>query len=360
MRRWMQTAVCAALVIMLTIQDVGVLTPGPVSAAAATEAPTAPQLKAGYYHSVSLVSGGTVYTWGQDSYGQLGNNSTVSGIASPVGVKKLTGIVDVDSGVRSSIALKQDGTVWMWGGNMNGQLGIGSTAISSVPVQVPGLRSISAISGGIGYHSMALASDGTVWTWGENKYAQLGDGTRTNWTTPVQASNLEHITAIAGGGYHSLALDDNGNVWGWGDNSQGQLGQGNKTLTTRPLQVAGITGVKLIAAGGFHSLAMRKDGVVWGWGLVYYIEIDPGAFTAEEGKDYDGMQGVDGWSFTTASDETDPGSPGTGPFDTALSSLRLTSVSDSVRLDPAFERNRYQYSADVAYSAAAVTIAGEV
>ncbi|GGA45532.1 S-layer homology domain-containing protein [Paenibacillus physcomitrellae] len=279
MRRWMQTAVRAALAIMLTIQDGGLLTPGPVSAAAAAEAPTAPQLKAGYYHSVSLISSGTVYTWGQDSYGQLGNNSTVSGIASPVMVKKLTGIVDVDSGVRSSMALKQDGTVWMWGGNMNGQLGIGSTANSSVPVQVPGLRSISAISGGVGYHSMALTSDGTVWTWGKNDSGELGDGTQIQRDTPVQVAGLTDVKAIAAGGYFSLALKNDGTVWAWGVNENGELGDGSGQDQYTPVQVSGLSGVQSIAAGGSFALALKEDGTVWTWGENKYAQLGDGTRT---------------------------------------------------------------------------------
>ena len=123
----------------------------------------------------------------------------------------------IAGGGEHSIALKSDGTVWAWGNNWVGQLGDGTTSHRSTPVQVSGLSGVIAIAGG-GYHSIALKSDGTVWAWGWNEYGQLGDGTTSHRSTPVQVSGLSGVIAIAGGGYHSIALKSDGTVWAWGNN----------------------------------------------------------------------------------------------------------------------------------------------
>ena len=105
------------------------------------------------------------------------------------------------------------------------------------------------ISAGI-YHTISLKSDGTVWAWGYNNEGQLGDGTTTQRTTPVQVSGLSGVIAIAGGGYHTIALKSDGTVYAWGRNSEGQLGDGTTTQRTTPVQVSGLSGVIAIAGGG--------------------------------------------------------------------------------------------------------------
>ena len=165
-----------------------------------------------------------------------------------------------------SIALKSYGTVWAWGYNYYGQLGDGTNKDRDTPVQVSGLSGVIAIAGGDG-HTIALKSDGTVWAWGSNDSGQLGDGTTTNRNTPVQVSDLSGVTAIPCGGNHSIALKSDGTVWAWGDNYHGQLGDGT-TDTERhtPVQVLGsggvgfLSGVTAIAGGGLHTIALKTDG----------------------------------------------------------------------------------------------------
>jgi hypothetical protein len=133
-------------------------------------------------------------------------------------------------------------------------LGDGTTVSRSTPVQVTGLTGVAAIAGG-NHYSLALKNDGTVWAWGSNTSGQLGDGTTTNRFTPVQVANLTGVTLITAGGWaHCLALTDDGTVWAWGGNSYGQLGDGTTTDRTTPVQVPGLTGVTAIAAGTYHSL----------------------------------------------------------------------------------------------------------
>ena len=144
--------------------------------------------------------------------GQLGDG-TYNDRLKPVAVKSLRGIQTLDSGAGSahSVALKNDGTVWAWGENYAGQLGDATTTDRTMPVQVSGLSGIKAIS--VGYvHNLALKSDGTVWAWGSNNFGQLGDGTHTSRLTPVRVSGLSGVKAIAACNYHNLALKTDGTV----------------------------------------------------------------------------------------------------------------------------------------------------
>ncbi|MDR0791389.1 MAG: hypothetical protein LBE47_02495 [Methanomassiliicoccaceae archaeon] len=171
----------------------------------------------------------------------------------------------VAAGSFHSLALKYDGTVWAWGDNSSAQLGDGTHTDRSTPVRVSGLTNVIAITAGAS-HSLALKSDGTVWAWGSNGNGRLGDGTTTERRTPVQVSGLTDVTAIAAGNIHSLALKSDGTVWAWGSNTLGRLGDGTTTERRTPVQVSGLTDVKAIAAGGNHSLALKGDSTVWSWG----------------------------------------------------------------------------------------------
>ena len=233
----------------------------------------------GYYHSLALKTDGTVWGWGDNYFGQLGDGTNNIQRITPVQVSGLSGITAVAGGTSHSLALKADGTVWGWGDNNNGQLGDGTTIPRSTPIQVSGLNGITAAVGG-GSHSLALKTDGTVWAWGNNDNGQLGDGTRTQRTIPVQVSGLSGITAIACGYAHSLALKNDGTVWAWGHNNNGQLGDGTLTQRTTPVQVGGLSGITAVASGEFHSLVLKNDGTVWAWGINYYGQLGDGTGTS--------------------------------------------------------------------------------
>ena len=158
-------------------------------------------------------------------------------------------------------------------------MGDGTTIGKSTPVQVlGGLAGVTAISAG-GYHSLAWRGDGTAWSWGNNFYGQLGDGTQTNRLTPVQVSGLAGVTAISGGYHHSLSLKGDGTAWSWGRNNYGQLGDGTQTNRLTPVQVFGLVGVVAVSAGTWHSLALKGDGTVWAWGLNFYGQLGDGTTT---------------------------------------------------------------------------------
>jgi alpha-tubulin suppressor-like RCC1 family protein len=239
----------------------------------------------GGWHSLAAVQSGAVWAWGHNNDGQLGDGTTTDR-ATPVQVVGLTGVQAVSAGGSYSVALKSaDGSVWAWGINNTGQLGDGTTTTRKKPVQVLSLSGMTAIASYDDGHSLALKkSDGTVWGWGYNGNGELGDGTTTNRTSPVQASGLTGMSAIACGGGHSLAVKGaDGTVWAWGYNSDGQLGDGTTTNRSKPVQVQNIQSVTAVACGEKHSLALKSDGTVWAWGHNYDGEIGDGT-TTNRGK----------------------------------------------------------------------------
>lgn len=224
-------------------------------------------LAAGYYHSVAVHVDGYVYAWGGNDEGQLGDGTTTEHHL-PTQVNGLTDVVAVEAGGNHTLALKSDGTVWAWGDNWVGQLGTGSAdfALHAAAERVNGLEGVMAIAAG-NNHSVALKSDGTVWTWGENLRGQLGTGTTNRTYSPVQVVNLTGVAAIATGEHHTLALKHDGTVWAWGLNFYGALGDGTQVeYSVTPVQALNLTNIVAIAAGDVHSLALKADGTMWSWG----------------------------------------------------------------------------------------------
>ena len=243
-----------------------------------------PMLDAGNSHNVVLKSDGTVWTWGQNKKGQLGDG-TLSSSKVPVKAKGLSDVVMAAAGSEHTVALKKDGTVWCWGSNFLGQLGDGSRDNKNVPVKVKGIEGVKAVAAG-GKHTVALKKDGTVWCWGDGQVGQLGNGMAGSdkcSTKPVKVEGLSDITAIDAGCdfffNHTVALRKDGTVWTWGWNEYGALGDGTTTKRTKPVQVKGIKDVKAIAAGFYHTVAVKTDGTVWAWGYNAVGQLGTGGTT---------------------------------------------------------------------------------
>ncbi len=218
--------------------------------------PPPPRIAAGTFYSLAVRDDGTLWGWGGNGYGELGIG-TVGGINLPKQIG--SEFSAVAAGASHSIALKRDGTLWTWGRNDHGQLGAGSRTDRLAPAQIG--SDFVAVSAGSS-HSLAVKADATLWAWGNNTNGQVGDGTNTERLAPVQIGS--GFSAVAAGGSHSYALKSNGTLWGWGFNNAGQVGDGTATDRISPVQIG--TGFVAIAAGSAHGLALKGDGTLWGWG----------------------------------------------------------------------------------------------
>lgn len=240
----------------------------------ATAVTTEVKIVAGENNTLMLREDGTVWAWGSNSSGELGNNTTINSEI-PVEVLGLSNVIDIDASVLHNIALCEDGTVWTWGSNGYGQIGNGTRVKQLVPYQIEGIINAKSISAGRNY-STVVKEDGTVWTWGSNSYGQLGDGTTTNRWEPVQVSNITGVNQVASGDYFNIALMEDGSLYGWGPNNNYQLGINNTTTQKTPVKISGVSNVKMVVAEGDHVLALLEDGTVWSWGYNNYGQIGRG------------------------------------------------------------------------------------
>lgn len=225
------------------------------------------RISTGGRHSLALKSDGTVWSFGDDNRGQLGNDVELSQKATPVQVSGLTGVVDVAAGANHSLALTSNGTVWSFGADNEGQLGDDTALVQkATPVPVSALTNIVAIAAG-GNHSLALDGNGAVWSFGSDGSGQLGNGPGfVRQAMPVRVDGLENVVAIAAGQDFSLALKQDGTLWSFGGNSWGQLGDGTGISRPAPVQVSGSNGIVAITAGNYHAIAVKADGHIEAWG----------------------------------------------------------------------------------------------
>lgn len=236
-----------------------------------------PTVISGMSHTLALKEDGTVWAWGDNEFGQLGNNSTINS-NSPVQVRDvlgtgyLTDIIKISAGYDTNIALSSDGKVYAWGNNNYGQIGDSTTAAKLLPVEVIGLPIIKDI-GLNGNTSLAITEDGDVYAWGRNTNGSIGDGTTTQRTTPVKMlGRAANVVKAAAGELTTYLLKSNGTVWGTGLNTSGQLGQGNAANTSYLEQVLETTTKRLeqitdISAGANFLLMLKEDKTAYGTGL---------------------------------------------------------------------------------------------
>ncbi|HVR83498.1 MAG TPA: RCC1 repeat-containing protein, partial [Planctomycetota bacterium] len=278
------------------------------------------EITAGNLHGLALLSDGTVWSWGDNTLGQLGQGtSSTSPVSTPAEVMNLTSVIDLSAGASQSMAIRKDGSVWVWGNNGSGQLGIAGGAavltqatqvpslssaigiaaaastcyavrndgsalswgyngngecglgtqslVVGTPTVIPGLSSVSAMAGGWA-QALALQDDGTVQSWGQDVWGQLGNGLGVNYDLPIEVPNLTSVIAVAPSFTHTVALRGDGSIWTWGDNSNGQLGNGAVTpnSTSTPFMVPGLAGMTAVCASQYNSYAVRNDGTIWAWG----------------------------------------------------------------------------------------------
>jgi alpha-tubulin suppressor-like RCC1 family protein len=243
--------------------------------------PTWSTIAAGSSHSMAIQSDGTLWAWGDNQYGQLGDGTNLSK-SSPTQIGIATNWRAVSAGSNHTVAIKTDGTLWAWGYNIFGQLGDGTTTARKAPVQIGTATDWLSVSAG-DYHTVAIKTNGMLWAWGNDTYGQLGDGAsgqtaKTLMPTQVAAGTTWR-TAAAGNG-HTVAIKSDGTLWAWGDNTLGQVGNGANgqgLLVTTPTQISVATTWRALSAGGYHTIATQTDGTLWAWGDNTLGEIGNGA-----------------------------------------------------------------------------------
>lgn len=245
-------------------------------------------------HFVILKDDGSVWSWGDATYGQLGVRLSSLESSKPGAIRRLNGerlanITSIAAGGYHTVALDKSNNVWTWGRNSSGQLGYPTNPMGTTDQMEPNndprvvldsdgkeLKA-KAISAGDG-HTLAVAEDGRVWAWGSNTSGQLGRAVAGTDRTPRVVAGLSNIVAVAAGAEHSLALTADGLVYGWGRNSNGQLGNGQSgNINPVPTKIERLTGIMEIAAGDNHTLALKQDRTtIWAWGSNEYGQIGDG------------------------------------------------------------------------------------
>jgi len=228
------------------------------------------QIALGQEHALAIDAEGNLWSWGWNSHGQLGLGLANS--ATRHTPTRVTGGASswssIAAGINQSFAIDTDGNLWAWGNGANGQLGLGNTSRQTTPQKIDtGSRRWATISAGRS-HAVAASTDGSLWAWGSNADLQLGLGTnRADVLSPVEISGSEHRwRSVAAGDNFSLAIRSDGSLWSWGYNGQGQLGLGHTTDQQWIRRVGSDSNWTSVSAGWRHVLAIKTDGSLWAWG----------------------------------------------------------------------------------------------
>ena len=225
------------------------------------------QVSCGFYQTAAIKTDGTLWCWGVNDNGSIGNNTGISRSSPVQTVAFGTNWKSVACGNFIIAAIKTDGTLWTWGYNNNGQLGDNTVTQRSSPVQTVTFgnnwKQVSC-----GYHTAAIKTDGTLWVWGRNTYGQLGNNTTTHISSPVQTvafgTNWKQVSAS---GYTTAAIKTDGTLWCWGINFSGTLGDNTTAYRSSPVQtVAYGTNWKQVSSGYPSMAAIKTDGTLWCWG----------------------------------------------------------------------------------------------
>ena len=225
------------------------------------------------YQTAAIKTDGTLWLWGSGDSGQIGNNSTLNRSSPVQTISGGTNWQQVSCGLYTTAAIKTDGTLWLWGLNSLGQLGDNSGTNKSSPVTTTGAggsnwkQIVSATQG-----TAAIKTDGTLWRWGNNQYGQFGDNTTVSKSSPVQTvsagTDWKQVSLISSG-QATAAIKTDGTLWAWGRNSYGQLGDNTNVNKSSPVQtVAGGTTWKQVSgAANFNAVSgIKTDGTLWTWG----------------------------------------------------------------------------------------------
>ena len=245
------------LAVLLTLCMALTLLPPPAYAYSMGKVGQATTISTGDYYSAAIDTNGSLWTWGRNDCGQLGDGTTDDSI---VPLKVMDGIVSVSCGNSHTAVIKTDGSLWTWGYNSDGQLGNGNTNNSSTPTKV--LDDIVAVSCG-GKHTAAIKNDGSLWVFGSSTHNSVSTSQKT---TPTKVMD-DVIAVSAGNGFTAVIKADN-SLWTWGSNTDGQLGHNGGSPSRYPTQV--MEDVIAVSAGTSHCTAIKSDGSLWAWGSYMY------------------------------------------------------------------------------------------
>ncbi len=223
-------------------------------------------IAAGGNSSFAIKTDGSLWAWGDNFWGQLGVGSSGNKILTPVQIGTDNSWQSVSAGRTFTLAIKTDGSLWAWGNNLSGQLGNQAGAAFS-PARVGVATDWKLVSAG-GNHTIAIKTDGTLWTWGSNSSGELGDGTTAQKNTPQKIGVETNWQSISAGYNFSIAIKSSGTLWAWGSNNVSQLGDGTSVNKSSPTQVGTGTTWKSISTGYDNSVAIKTDGTLWEWGWI--------------------------------------------------------------------------------------------
>ena len=245
------------------------------------------QVSGGSSHTIAIKTDGSLWAWGSNSSGELGDGTTVGKIL-PTRISNDNNWDSVSAGYGFTLAIKNDSSLWAWGYNGGGRLGDGTTVDKHTPTRIGNDSNWDSVSTG-SYHSVAIKEDGSLWVWGNNSSGQLGLGNTTNRNVPTQVGSNTDWSSVSTSGGHTLAIKTDGSIWAWGNNDYGQLGNGTTTgygvANPTPSQIGAATNWASVSAGNGYTLAIKDDGSLWGWGHNNYGLV-AGGFIGTESSNY--------------------------------------------------------------------------
>ncbi|CAF4980252.1 unnamed protein product, partial [Rotaria sp. Silwood1] len=223
-------------------------------------------ISVGLNFTIAIKTDGSLWAWGDNNYGQLGNGAYYIKKKYPTQIGTSTNWSNVSAGARHCLAIKTDGSLWAWGYNLSGQLGNGTNTTQLFPIQIGTSNSWKSISAGDS-HSVAIGLDSSLWVWGDNSNGQLG--TQYGFSAlnfPYQLTSAVSWAVVSAGLYHTVAIKADGTLWAWGKNTYGQVGDGTTLNKQTPTQIGSESNWLSVSAGSYHTCAIKQTNTLWSWG----------------------------------------------------------------------------------------------
>ena len=266
-------------------------------------------VSAGGLHTVAIRTDGSLWAWGSNDFGQLGygTDDEENFISTPIQVGTYTDWASVSAGGEYTIAIRADGSLWVWGSNDSGQLGVGTSGEGhyiSTPTRIEAGTNWAFVFASTFAHNIAIGTDGSLWAWGLNYFGKLGDGTTAQRNAPVQIQPGTRRASVATGFFHTVVIRTDGSLWAWGRNGEGLLGDGTTTDRHRPIQIGTYTNWASVSAGLIHTAAIRTDGSLWAWGVNDFGQLGDGPVGGGHYRDIPVQIGSDtNWAFVSAGED---------------------------------------------------------